>query len=84
MASLNKTVRDTAVKMSTPTPSIKGAAQRISVEKAKGGYISTTEFKGLHSGPTEYTAPVKAVHKNLSSVKQHMAHAFNVADAEEA
>lgn len=82
MASVNRTVRETAAKMSsTPAPK-KGTATRISVQKAKGGYISETEYKSTHEGP-HYMSPEKAVHKTLSSVKQHMAHGFNVDDAEE-
>ena len=84
MASLNRTVRDTAASMSAPKPrSLRGAATQISVQRAKGGYISETSYKGTHEGPT-YTPPVKAVHKNLSSVHSHMAEAFNDADAKEA
>lgn len=84
MASLNKTVRDTAASMSKPPQAgKKGGASRISIQKAKGGYISETEYKSSHEGP-HYYPPDKAVHKTLSSVKQHMAHAFNDADADEA
>lgn len=82
MASLNKTVRETAAKMSAP-PKKGGTASRISVQKAKGGYISETEYKSSDEGP-HYYPPDKAVHKTLSSVKSHMAHAFNEADADEA
>lgn len=82
MASLNKTVRDTASAMSAAPSGKKGTASRISVQKAKGGYISETEYKSSHEGP-HYYPPDKAVHKNLSSVKSHMAHAFNEADADE-
>lgn len=84
MASVNKTVRETAAKMgsaSAPAPK-KGTAERISVQKAKGGYISETSYKNSHEGP-HYYEPQKAIHKNLASVKQHMAHGFNVDDAEE-
>jgi len=81
MASLNKTVRDTAARLSAP-PIKKGRASRISVQAAKGGYISETEYKGTHEGP-HYYPPDKAIHKNLASVKQHMAQAFNDADADE-
>lgn len=83
MASLNKTVRETAARMSAPPKPKAGSAHRISVQKAKGGYISETEYKDTHNGP-HYYPPDKAVHKTLSSVKQHMAHAFNEADADEA
>lgn len=83
MASLNKTVRDTAARMSAAPPQKKGSANQISVQKAKGGYISETTYKGTHEGP-HYYPPDKAVHKNLASVKSHMAHAFNDADADEA
>lgn len=83
MASVNRTVRETAASMSkAPAPKL-GHAERISVEKAKGGFISSTTFKNANSGP-HYIPDSKAVHKNLASVKQHMAHAFNVDDAEEA
>ena len=82
MASVNKTVRDVAARMSAPMPKM-GHATHISVEKAKGGYISSTEYRSLNKGETAYIPPVKTVHKTLSSVKQHMAHAFNEADAEE-
>lgn len=82
MASVNKTVRETAAKMkSAPAPKM-GHAERISVEKAKGGFISETTFKNANSG-MHYQSPTKAVHKNLASVKQHMAHGFNIDDAEE-
>jgi hypothetical protein len=83
MASVNKTVRDVAAKMSAPPAPKKGQGKRVSVEKMKGGYLSETTYKGSHEGP-HYYPPDKAVHKNLSSVKQHMAHAFNDADADEA
>lgn len=81
MASLNKTVRETAAKMSAPAKP-KGPATRVSVERVKGGYITDTH----HDSNTDmhYISPVKAVHKNLRSVKSHMAHAFNDADADEA
>lgn len=85
MATLNKTVRDTAAKMAQPQNTLgrAGQAERVSVEKAKGGFISSTEYKGANNG-IHYNSPVKAVHKNLASVKQHMAHAFNTDDADEA
>jgi hypothetical protein len=85
MATVNRTVRETAAKMTAPkvTAPKAGTATRISVQKAKGGYISETEYKNTHEGP-HYNPPEKAVHKTLSSVKQHMAHGFNVDDAEEA
>lgn len=82
MTSLNKTVRETAAQMSKAPAPKKGSAQRISVQRAKGGYISETEYKETHEGP-HYYPPEKAVHKTLSSVRQHMAHAFNDADADE-
>ena len=81
MASVNKTVRDTAASMSKP--SRLGVATGMSVQKAKGGYISETSYKSTHEGP-HYTQPVKAVHKDLESVHDHMAHAFDDADADEA
>jgi hypothetical protein len=79
MASLNKTVRETAAKMSAPAKP-KGPASRVSVERVKGGYVAET-----HHGEAamHYYPPVKSVHKNLRSVKSHMAHAFNDADADE-
>lgn len=81
MASLNKTVRETAHKMSAPSKP-KGPATRVSVERVKGGYITDTHHDSANE-PTYYP-PAKAVHKNLRSVKSHMAHAFNDADADEA
>lgn len=83
MASVNRTVRETAASMSKAPAPKKGTATRISVQKAKGGYISESEYKGSENG-MHYTSPEKAIHKNLASVKQHMAHGFNVDDAEEA
>jgi len=81
MATLNKTVRETAARMSTPSKP-KGPATRVSVERVKGGYITDTHHDS--SMEPHYYPPTKAVHKNLRSVKQHMAHAFNDADADEA
>lgn len=84
MASVNKTVRDTATSMAKQVAMPKqGSATHIFVQKAKGGYISETSYKGTHKGP-HYMSPTKAVHKNLASVKSHMSHAFNDADADEA
>lgn len=42
----------------------------VEVEKAKGGYITKTRH---NSSNGEYHEPEMAVHKNLSSVKSHLA-----------
>lgn len=49
---------------------VKKKVSSVEVEKAKGGYITKTRYSGHGS---EYYEPEMAVHKNLSSVKSHLA-----------